>query len=124
MDKQLFPVLSRSGLCLGRGGWLPGAAAEAEAAAAGEAEQCYGVPNSPRPCARLSIIGHLPLASPDVCLYGCASGFSLSLVKSSSWLGYLLFILFEFLIMCKMFQAPLGDTKDSKNTVSGGGSSL
>lgn len=122
MDKLLFPALSRSGLCLGRGGWLPGAAA-----AAGEAEQCYGVPNNPRPCARLSIIGHLPLASPDVCLYQTSMWFRVfieSLVKSSSWLGYLLFILFEFLIMCKMFQEPLGDTKDSKNTVSGGGSSL
>lgn len=48
---------------------------------------------TPCPFISLSIIGHLPLASPDVCLDQMSMRFSVfieSLIKSSSWLGTLI----------------------------------
>lgn len=110
-----FPALSSLGGVLGRG------TAIAEVAA-GPAEP-HG---ACRPFISLSRIGHLLLAFPDVCLYHTWMRLSVFIRASSKALDgweLVLFILFEFLIMFKMFQEPSGDTKASENTVSGGGSS-
>lgn len=92
----------------------------------GPAEDCCWAPNNSVPihqtqhnwASATGISRCLPLSDADV-----VQSFHWELVKALAGWGRLLFILFEFFIMCKMFQAPLGDTKDSENTVSGGGSS-